>query len=267
MNTQNQSQRLIFILICLLVGFAAQLRAETEPNQLACSQSAPLLPKGQWEIGIFQPLRFGWSESLELSTHPLLFFLLPNLAVKWAHGHSGDFTFTSRHAIYYPTILLRALSREGTGGIISPEFEIPHLLALGNELLVSRAVSSRLMANAKLGFKLGLKSGAFDKRTTIDLPLVYPRLLVFYHDYQFISGVDFSGWIWGRWYYLADVDWFYTPTADFKSGVEHKLMLRWKRNSRFQINFGYKLVYGEYPFGTQWHFLGPLFDGQWTWGK
>ncbi len=32
-----------------------------------------------------------------------------------------------------------------------------------------------------------------------------------------------------------------------------------------QILLSYKLSYGEYPFGTQWHLLGPLVDIVWAW--
>jgi len=262
MKTQNFVNR-ILCLVGFAIGSVAPLYAQFESGD---THSADLLPKGRWEIGVFQPLRYGWSESVEFSTHPLMFFLLPNLSVKWAHGQHGEFQLVSRHAVWYPTLILRLLSREGTGGVISPEFDIPHLLGVGNELLISRSIHPSLMVTAKLGIKLGLKSGTFDERTTIDLPLVYPRLLVFYHGYQFLTGLDFSGSLWRRWHYLADIDWFYTPAADFKSGVEHKLMFSWKRNARFQINLGYKLVYGEYPFGTQWHGLGPLLDCQWAWG-
>jgi endonuclease/exonuclease/phosphatase family metal-dependent hydrolase len=48
--------------------------------------TAYTLPAGRWEVGLFQSLRHAWSESVELSTHPLAFFLIPNLSVKWSHG-------------------------------------------------------------------------------------------------------------------------------------------------------------------------------------
>ena len=45
--------------------------------------SAYPMPKGRWEVGIFQPMRYGLNEGLEVSTHPLLFFVMPNISLKY----------------------------------------------------------------------------------------------------------------------------------------------------------------------------------------
>ncbi|MCI0516059.1 hypothetical protein L0128_22840 [candidate division KSB1 bacterium] len=266
----NQSmKRGLIVMGCLwmLLNFLSPLLSQTESQPIWSSNSAQLLPAGRFETGIFQPLRCGWSKSLEFSAHPMLFFVVPNFAVKWAHGRQGAFWLTTRHSLYYPTWLLQTISREGTGGIISPEFEIPNLLVFGNELLVSRPLHSQHLVTAKLGFKFALKSDEFDERTSIDLPLVYHRFNVLYHGYQILTGLDFNGQLYKRWHYLIDADWFYTPRAENKTGLEHKGMLLWNKSQRFQVSFGYKLIYGEYPFGTQWHWLFPLLDCQWAWQR
>jgi hypothetical protein len=45
---------------------------------------------------------------------------------------------------------------------------------------------------------------------------------------------------------------------------EHKNLLTWALSNRMDIQIGYKLIFGEYPFGVQWH-LFPLLDILWRW--
>lgn len=227
--------------------------------------TAYLLPRGRLEIGLFQPLRYGWSESLEFATHPLVFIKMPNLSLKWSHDSYCGFFFATRHNIYYPTPLLRTLAREDIGGLISPEFDIPNMVSFNNEILVTKQILTNHLLTGKAGFSFALKSGDLDERTTIDLPLVFPRLSVYYHGYGFRFGSDLQGKIGRRWNYLVDWDLFYIPEAEEDMAFEHKAMFLWNKSHRFQLCFGYKLVYGEYPFGTQWHLLAPIFDLQWAW--
>lgn len=260
-----QNLRKVAVIIFFTLGtlFAA------EPDKTAwrnwSSGTAYLLPAGRWEVGLFQSLRYGYSESLEFSTHPLAFFLMPNLNMKWSHGFYNGFKIATRHSLYYLTPLLRTISREGTGGIISPEFAIPHLVSIYNEVLFSKPIASGHLVTGKAGFCVAIKSGELDERTTIDLPLVFPRLNVFYQGYGFRSGCNLEGKLVRRWNYLVDADIFYYPSADEKMAFEHKGLLLWTKSLQFQFCFGYKLTFGEYPFGTQWHLLGPLFDLEWAW--
>jgi hypothetical protein len=256
----------LFILAVFCASIAA---AEPQPDLWfqSAGGSARTLPKGRWTIGIFQPLRYGVSDRIELSAHPLLFLLLPNLSAKWAHGSAGSWQLASRHSFYDPTPLLRLLGREGTGGIISPEFKIPNMGAWTSELLLTRKLGDEHFITAKAGLSFCLfRVGNLDSRTTIDLPLVYPRLQPFYHGYNWRGGVESLGRLYRRWHYLADADFFFTPKGNEQWALEHKGMLLWDKSSRLQLGLGYKLTYGEYPFGSQWHLLGPLVDVQWGWG-
>ncbi len=238
-----------------------------DPWFSSANGSARTLNQGRWTIGIFQPLRHGISDRIELSAHPLLFPLLPNFSLKWSHSPAGPWQFASRHSFYDPTPLLRLLRRKGTGGIISPEFEIPNMGAWTSELLVTRPLGSAHLITFKAGISLCLfRSSALDSRTTIDLPLVFPRLQPFYQDYTWRSGIEGMGRLGRRWLYLLDGDLFYTPGGEENWALEHKGMLLWNKSSRVQLGLGYKLTWGEYPFGTQWHLLGPLIDLQWGWG-
>lgn len=230
--------------------------------------TAHVLPQKRVEIGVFQPLRYGYSENMEFSVHPLLFFVAPNFAIKRKHADIGGIFFASKHGISYPTPLMRLLAREGIGGLISPEFAIPHILSLQNELLVSGELFGSHLLTGIAAFNFAVKSGPLDSRTTIDLPVLYIRSGVFYHDYGMRMGVDIKGPLAWRWSYVVDGEIFYYPKAepDVNMAFEHKALLYWNKSISFQICLGYLLSYGEYPFGTQWHLL-PLVDLQWSWTR
>ncbi len=267
----NTGRCILFLQIVLIALLSACSVRAVEPQEdgwfSASNGSAMVLPAKSWNAAIFQPLRYGLTGRLEISAHPLLFPLLPNLAVKWQHAQNSRYCFSSRHSLYYPTILMRLLAREGTGGIISPEFTIPHMVAFTNEALLTRLITKGHSVTAKVGLALCLfRSAEPDARTTIDLPLVFPRLQVFYHQYNLRAGLESLKRVGGQWYYLVDADGFFTPGAEEKWAMEHKGLLLWNKSQRTQFSFGYKLVYGQYPFGTQWHLLAPLIDVQWSWG-
>jgi hypothetical protein len=229
------------------------------------SGTACLLPAGRREIGLFQSFRWGISESLEFSTHPLACFLIPNLALKWSHGDLGAFQVATRHSVVYPTLLMRTVSREGIGGLISPEFKIPHMVSIYNEMVFSKPLTSDILFTAKAGVDLAVRSGPLDDRTTIDLPFAFPRLNVYYHGYGFRGGGGLRGPLLRRWRFDADVDAFYYPSAEQAFAFEQRGLILWSRSSRFQACIGYALSYCEYPFGAQWHLMLPLMDFTWGW--
>lgn len=230
--------------------------------------TAELLPQRRVEIGVFQPLRYGVSDKLEFSTHPLLFFVMPNFDIKWAHGKYGGFKIASAHGFTYPSMLMNLVAKEGIGGLISPEFDIPHILSFQNALLASRDVFNGHLFTGTLAFNVAVASGDLDPRTTIDLPVVYPRMSVYYNDFGFRVGADMKGPLFRRFGYAVDAELFYYPTGepDVNSAFEHKGLLYWNKSSTVQFCVGYLLTYGEYPFGTQWHLL-PLMDVQWGWSR
>jgi len=259
------------IIIFTLVMFFLQLNTlsadeSKESTWGSWSQgTAYILPEGRMEVGLFQSLRYGWSENLEFATHPLVNNFMPNLSVKWSHKPFAGFFISTRHSYHYPTVLLRIISREGIGGMISPEFNIPHMISLYNEILFSKQIAKNFLFTGKAGFALAIKSGELESRSTIDLPLIFPRLAIFYNGYGFRFGGDVKGKLLKRWFFLVDADLFYVPDENENFAFEHKGLILWTKNKRFQLTVGYKLVYAQYPFGTQWHLLLPIFDFQWSW--
>ncbi|MEE9167751.1 MAG: hypothetical protein V3U24_09890 [Candidatus Neomarinimicrobiota bacterium] len=267
--------RKIFALLLLTATVAAPA-AEREWS----TGTAHTLPRGRYEIGLFQPLRYGQTEYVEWSTHPILFIKMPNIRVKISHSTFSGWKVATRHSLVYPTPLLRLLRVKGfgiqaladmdVGGIISDDPtipQIPHMISSRNEIMLTRFFGTSTFITVKAGLALSVKSGELDSRTSVDLPTVFPRLGVYHNTYGMNLGLDFLTKVTKRTELVTDMDALLLPGLDEGTfAFEHKGLLIWNKSSRFQVTVGYKLVFGEYPFGTQWHLL-PLFDLQWGWSK
>jgi len=248
-----------------LLLICQSLSAREIQNISWAHESAFITLPGSIEKGLFGPLYYGLSDCYELSSHIFANPLIPNLNLKWSHRIPGKFSLASVHSFFYPTPLLRLLARKGIGGIISPEFKIPSLLGLYNGIIISKSMPANQIVSWKLGINIGLKSAQLDDRTTIDLPLVYPRLMPFYHGYGIRIGGDYRKNYNQRISLLIDYDVFMFPGASEGFAVENKSLFFWYSSERTQFSIGYKLIYGKYPFGSQWHLLFPIFNIQRAW--
>jgi len=221
--------------------------------------SAHLLPEKRWEMGFFQPLRYGYAETLEVSLHPLLFFVMPNLSVKIPHQNMGNWSTASRHSLLYPTPLLNMLSKgtkigSNIASLLSPNFLMPPMVGISNDWLMSRSLP---FADITLhaGIDLGIVIGDLDERSSIDLPLIYHRLGVYYNKWGLDLGVDVFRRFTKRFGIHADIDLRLLPGLNGNYDIEHKLLFIWTNSERFQFCTGYKFVFGEFPYGEESRFL------------
>jgi len=251
---------LLAILLCF-AALSAQDTLQTERNW--SNGTAFVLPQGRFEIGLFQPLRYGLQDNLEVSLYPVWFFVIPNARMKWAHG-SG---ISTRHGFYYPTPFLRLVSKKGIGGLISPEFKIPHMLALRNDVLYTRELLPCQYLTMMAGLEFALRFGSLDKRTTIDFPWVYNRLAVFYNDFGVRLGLDWHGRISSGWWFRLDGELFYYSGDQQTKAFEHSGKIYWRYEQRWEISGGYNIIYGEYPYGNGWNYFALIIDVRYAWGK
>ena len=252
------------LLIALLAG-CGLLGAQNHDRQWS-GGTGLTLPKGRFENGLFRPLRYGRSDRLEWATYRALNLVLPNLRFKLSHGNYRRWDVASRIGLSYPTLLLRILQRPGIGGFISPEAdvgEIPHILAVRVELLGTRSLTPLIRFTAKGGLGVAFKSGKMDERTTIDLPLIYPGMVLFLRGYQINLGGTLHGEIGPRLALQAKADLVLTPSTDASFAFHHRGGLVWRLNERLRLRLGYILMYAEYPFGPQWHLL-PTIGLEWA---
>lgn len=243
------------LIILFLTAFGAR-QVKAVDNSAG---TAYAMEKGQVQIGFFAPLQIVFSDSVEWKTHPLLFVLMPNLELKLAHKSIKKIDWATKHGFFSPTYLLRQTAREGTGGFISPEFSIPPMAAIYNGIVLSKIISQKHILSLNAGFQFALKSGKLDKRTTIDLPFIYPRLAVFYSGYQFLTGMNAAGKLSDRWGYRFSVSGFWEK----EHALESSGFISWSSKGKTQLRLGYFLSYAQYPFGKQAHLFFPTLDIVW----
>lgn len=105
-----------FVALAIVTAIALPVRAEetsaaSADDALWALETAHVRGAGRWSVGVFAPLRYGLTESIELESHPLTFLLAPNAAARVAHWTSGGITLTGVYGLSMPTLLLNTLAK------------------------------------------------------------------------------------------------------------------------------------------------------------
>ena len=232
---------------------------------LLAGDTAYPLENGQRQMGVFQPRIYGMNNNLEISTHPLLFFVKPNVEVKKYLGEYNGLGMASRFSFDYPTPLLKLIQREGKFGILSkdPDIgDIPNLFVFQGELLVTKK-SADYSITGKAGLSI-CPSCEIDSRHLVDLPLAYPRMLVYEKGFSTNIGLDFYYDYSEKISLKTDIDLFIIPDEDVF--IENKFMINYQFSPKYTLTGGVKLTQGTYPFGKQLDIF-PLIDLSWGWEK
>ena len=195
----------IILLFSVYIGYAQNWR----------SHSAKILAEKRFEVGFFQPFRYGYSETLEYSTYPLWFFVMPNLTLKKSHDILSGYDVASRWSLYYPRPILNMVSRKGIGGFIDPQLEVPPMLGISASMLFTKIISG-VGVTFNSGLDIGFSLGDLDGRVNVELPLLYHRLSVFHNNYGFHSGVDIEKGLTKKLTMLLDLDFSILPGMDTK---------------------------------------------------
>jgi len=228
------------------------------------SGTAETLEEGRWEMGLFQPLRWGVAEGLELSTYPLTSLISPNLELKRSYEKRGNIRMASSFGVTYPTYLFRLISREGTAGILPPDAEIPHMIGIDSAFYIGFDLPESHLLTLRFGSHKSWLFGKIDM-PTIDLPIAYTRLGHYNDSFTFNFRALVDGPIWGPLYYSVDFTVHSLPFRESGTlSVEHMGLMTWRATDSFAMQLGYQFVYGQYPFGEDWHLL-PLMDILFAW--
>jgi hypothetical protein len=87
---------------------------------------------------------------------------------------------------------------------------------------------------------------------------------VYYNGILIKIGGEYFRQVKERWSYVIDYDMFLMPGGRGRFAFEQKGLLVWSKSKKFRLLVGYKLIAGEYPFGSQAHLL-PALDLQFGW--
>jgi hypothetical protein len=249
--------------IAFLAGLCLASSTEAASGAGGTHGTADILDAGEWEIGLYAPLRRGFSGGWEISLHPLTALASPNVAVKkqWVDG--GDWSLTSRHSLHFPARLLRALAREGTGGILVADATIPTIAATDHRLLASTQLGESTMLSLSARVLLGLEFGD-SQWPSLDMPIAYPRTAAYQDTAAFAAGIQLDGPIWKSLNYRWATTVWALPFSEGRWAAESKTALPWRPNDSFTAQLSLTGTLADYPYGTDWHLL-PGFDFIWSW--
>ena len=221
--------------------------------------SAFLMRKGKYECGIFQPFRYGISNRVEIFGNILQMPLVPNVAVKIKLADPKGFYMASQFGFEYNTIMFNLFSKKGIGGILSPQFTYSNMFTLSGAFLVTKQVFDTAYVTARAGVVIGMRDGYLSPLSTIDLPIFYPRLSHLFNKCTFKIGADIKGKIVRKWIYMADFQLYIIPIKENNFFMEHTGTIMCALGKNARLKGGYKICFGEYPFGNQWNLL-PVID-------
>ena len=96
--------RALFLAVLVSSTLMSGTLAFAQPMQ--ARDTADVGPRGSWSVGVFNPLRIAVHESVELQTHPLLFFVAPNVDARFALMRS-PLRLTAEAGLSMPTLAMR----------------------------------------------------------------------------------------------------------------------------------------------------------------
>jgi hypothetical protein len=229
------------------------------------ANTAYLMSKNSWEIGIFQPFRYGLNGKVEIMANAVTVFLLPNAGVRVCLGSKNGFVFASEHSLSYPTLFLNIVSFKGTGGLISPQYDFPFMISVSNSLLVTKSLGSSTFITGSAGLSFAVRDYKPDYQSTIDLPVFYPRMTHYYDGMTVRAGLSVKGAIAARFWYEENMRLFLVTRESENLFLENSGNITWAVGKSIHIKGGYILSWGRYPFGNYTQ-LWPVFDivfGSW----
>lgn len=226
--------------------------------------------EGDFRYTAFSKSEYFLNENLSLKAHPIAFFMFPALELKNKFWEDDKIIISSFHNISYPTLFYKIVQNEGTGGFISPEFEIPNMFILKNGITAAYNVSENQFLQASLSIEFAINNKLLEAGTSIDLPFFLDRTMVLYKDLGFNLSLSAEGKLISDFdYYVANrlylfpikndkYDYEYQNTSNNIFNELYALGF-YNFGNNLKIGIGGVLCYGTYPFGNKWHLL-PFID-------
>jgi hypothetical protein len=242
--------------------------------------TAKTLPKNNLEVSVFEKSRYGLTKSIELSAHPLAFFIIPHIDVKkmWINTirpNDAKFwpkhrlIFSTNHGINYPSILLKTARNTQFMHLLPRDSVIPGILAFKNEALFSTFLKPRTSCTPDdylLTMKIGTKYAFPFKKDTvlpIDKSVLYRETSIYQKKLLWYVGADLEAALTENFNYSVDIDFYSVRLAVERWSVEHKGLIIWQMTQRIRACAGYKLAYSQLATRNKF-FIMPLVDFTWT---
>lgn len=217
------------------------------------------IPEQRWELGLLQSAHYGVSKRLELSLHPLWFFALPHVEAKALAAEHGRWSLAVRARVAYPTLFLRLVSREGSGGLLPKTSSPPQAVQVEGELLCSLQPAPAQTVSAALGLAVAPHASFTPQELPLlDFPFLYPRFAALYSVLVPRAALYLEGRIWRGLHYEASLHGFLLPQLPDVGtawALEQAGALEYRFGDRVALSLGARLSEAKYPYATRFHYL------------
>jgi hypothetical protein len=233
-------------------------------NPLWTDGTAFTVAKKKLELSIFRPAKYGITKKDQISVHPLGFFVLPHGFYKrrWIKFKlfNQRFMFSSRHGLYYPYFALKINNWLPIGYTETnpANAEVPHTLALQNEVLLSHYLNEPShctrgdkLITAHIGFKYAFKLSNYEQ-ALIYKSILYRETVVLTPGLVWYVGADIDGHLNQMFNYFADLD-YYAHAFVNSWAIERKLGIMGYRGKKVSGFAGIKMGFSHLP--DKNHFL------------
>ncbi len=207
--------------------------------------TADNLDKFHCTAGVFQPVRFGLTNKIEVSTLALSNILVFNLSLKM-QWWERNILIATKHGIYNPNFGLTMAKKTGYKNWVGDTVFIPKTIILKNELLISRYFKTCQCCPSIFLFtgKIGMLFNSVKNNNLfvpIDHTLMYPRTQIYNNHYLWNIGFDLEGPLFDWIDFSVDFDYFRIFGTGTRS-IEHKLVTVYHFSARWDFFAGYKLA-------------------------
>lgn len=273
------------IFLCLFCGVATlqaqylydkDVSAEPRKNvwryETKTWKTAFVVPKKELHLSILSPVRYGLLPSVELQSFVGLWaFATPNVYLK-KNWWEDRWVVSSKHGLVYPTLGLKVLRKDNRKNTIRPTANIPQILAIQNEIILSYVLNPTCMkeeafwiATFRLGTDFaiaGTRDETFNRMTYFSL---FHRTASFYGDNVTYAGVQLEGDITRKIYFNAGAD-AYMVDFDGLNAYEVQANIIYHYNQKLSFALGAKYIHVDSALEKESNYA-PMMDVTYRFGK
>ena len=221
---------------------------------------------GTITFGIVAPLTIGLKNNMDISVHPLTFFIMPNARLKknWSSKSTKRFQIASTHGFTYPTLLIKTLSTNGTIAIYPPNETVTEIITLDNSILGSYYYHADHTLSFKAGIEFNLLYSSYGDFPEVELLYIYPRTASYSNPFTINTAIEANGKISNKFGYEAALSIYYIPTTNATWVYEFIPKLYFNKSDKFRIQAVLNLTTGNIPHEKQDFRVMPFVDFQWS---
>lgn len=242
---------------------AAMAVAEPGPPARWAAHSALTTAARRLELGVFSQGSYGVSDRLELRTHPLWFFVLPQVHAKWRWFSGDTWHLSTTHGLQYPTPFLNLVAKEGTLGLLPSTTDVPQALLLQNAALLTARAGVDQWLTAEAGLSLGPRT---HDTILLDFPFLYSRFAALNAPLIPHAALGALGMLTNHLDYAVYSKFSWLPIEELSGAYswESELELGWSFTDDVRLGLSARAEYARFPVGTKWYWF-PLADVRVAW--